>query len=92
VKKIRISPTNEGEIIPPIYRRRDKTTLIMGAYHCYRPHTKFIQYLSVMVNSACRQNGWYHQCGFRQHINKNKNQAKQKQSIKFISIYAYSFK
>jgi hypothetical protein len=34
-------------------------SLIMGAYHCYRPHTKFIQYLFVKVNPACRQNGWY---------------------------------
>jgi hypothetical protein len=60
VKKKRIVPTTEGEIIVPIYRRRDETDFLnYGTYHCYRPHTTFIQYLSVKVNSACRKNYWY---------------------------------
>jgi len=27
--------------------------LIHNAYHCYQPHTKFIQHSSVKVNSTC---------------------------------------
>jgi hypothetical protein len=58
-KKELLQQTKEKSLDPFVEGVMKQTSLIAGAYHCYRPQTKFFQYLSVEVNSACKQNGWY---------------------------------
>jgi hypothetical protein len=53
-------------IIVPIYKKGDKTIVIIEAYHCYQLHTQFLSsILFSMLSPYVDEIIGDHQCGFR---------------------------